>query len=199
MKIRMHLIWYFIAIILLGLTACDQVKTEERFDMSVFVHGEAGKTDIPLKRNGILTVDLGAEKKSFALNEQGEARITNLPASQRDKQVKVTLAAAGYELLAPSGIIKLSPENVYLAVKLITLPISGQVQDTQGNIISGAKVNVGQYATQTDENGWYMLKIPRNLSTSEQSLKVTIVGYKPYKIPVLLDEAPQTLILQPEK
>lgn len=199
MKTRIHLAWYFIAIVLLGLTACDQLKPEERFAMSVFVHGEAGKTDIPLKRDGILTVDLGTEQKSFALNEQGEARITDIPASQRDKQVKVSLAAAGYELLDPSGIIKLSPENIYLPVRMITLPISGQVQDTQGNIISGARVSVGQYATQTDENGWYMLKVPRNLSAKEQSLEVAIVGYKPYKIPVLMEEAPQTLILQPEK
>ncbi|MDD4962618.1 MAG: carboxypeptidase-like regulatory domain-containing protein [Gallionella sp.] len=199
MKIRMHLAWYFIAIVLLGLTACDQLKTEENFAMSVFVHGEAGRDVIPLKRDGILTVDLGTEKKSFALNEQGEARITEIPQSLHDKQVKVTLAAAGYELLDPSGIIKLSPENVYLAVRMITLPISGQVQDTKGNIISGAKVSVGQYATQTDENGWYMLKLPRNLPEKDQSLEVSIAGYKPYKIPVLMEEAPQTLILQREK
>ncbi len=199
MKIRLHLAWYFIAIILLGLTACDQLKTEERFAMSVFVHGEAGREVIPLKRDGILTVDLGTEKKSFALNEQGEARITNIPQSLRDKQVKVTLAAAGYELLDPNGIIKLSPENVYLPVRMITLPISGQVQDTKGNVVTGAQVRVGEYTTQTDENGWYLLNVPRNLPASNQTLTVSIVGYQAYKIPVILDSNPQTLILQPEK
>lgn len=190
---------YLIGILLLGFAAWLIFKPEKHFAMSVFIHGEAGREVVPLRQQGMLWVSLGSEKRGIALNEKGEARISDIPPSLQNKKVAVSLDASGYELIEPKPLITLSTEAVYLAVRLRMLPLSGQVKDTLGNIVTGAQVRVGEYTTQTDENGWYMLNVPRNLPEKDQQMSVDSAGYKAYQIPITLNDQPLALILQTAK
>lgn len=198
-KTHKHIAWYLIGILLIGLAAWLIAKTEKHFAMSVFIHGAAGREVIPLRQQGLLWVNLGAEKRGIALNGNGEARINDIPASLLNKKALVSLDASGYELIEPKPLITLSNEAVYLAVRMRMLPLSGQVKDTLGNVVTGAMVRVGEYSVQTDENGWFMLNVPRNLPEKDQQMSVAIAGYQAYQIPITLDEHPLSLILQPAK
>src|SRR6185437_5459403 len=79
-----------------------------RFDLTVFVHGEAERQAMVLRNRGALLLDLGADRRREAIGDKGEVRFVGIPTDQRGRIVPVTLEAEGYELVDPKTELKLS-------------------------------------------------------------------------------------------
>ena len=63
-------------------------------------------------------------------------------------------------------------------------PVSGTVTDTEGNPVKGATVRVGNYATETDENGEYFFE---GIQIGEYSFSVSKPGYQAYSTTVTVE------------
>jgi hypothetical protein len=192
-----YIVLYLIGILLTGISAWLMFKPAEYFDMTVVVKDDM--THQAVHQAGVLSLNMGTEKRIAALNAQGEAKFIAIPAAQRDRNATISLDMLGYTLTNAPVQIKLSNGVVTLAAQAITVRLSGQVQDTQQQPVANAQVDLAQYHTQTDENGWFILKVPSVTVDGTQKLRITATGFKPYHIPAISDEKPQTFIVQREK
>ncbi len=188
-----NIILYLIGILLAGAALWWMFKPADYFEMSVQVKDEA--THQALRQTGALTLQIGAEKRHARI-QQGEAHFTGIPSTLQGSRVPVTLEVLGYNLDKTSSQVLLGTETATVVAQAIALRLSGQVQDSQQQPVAGAKIDLDNYHTQTDENGWFALTIPANLLEQPQNLRVTAMGFQPYHIPAISDERPQTLILK---
>ncbi len=188
-----------IAIVLLLLTVSWLLfKPTDYFEMQVTVLDET--THQPPHLNGSLTLDIGAEKRRATLDTQlGVAHFSGLPAALHDTVATISLDMNGYNLPKSAAQLRLPKGNVTLSVQVIKFKLSGQVQDTQQQPIAGAQIDLVQYHTQTDENGWFTLEVPVTLLNKTERLRVTALGFKPYQLVAIQDERPQVLLLQHEQ
>ncbi|MDO8262099.1 MAG: carboxypeptidase-like regulatory domain-containing protein [Gallionella sp.] len=148
-----------------------------RFDLTVFVHGEAGRQAMVLRNRGALLLDLGADRRRETIGDKGEVRFVGIPADQRGKTVTVTLDADGYELVEHIAQVKLSAESVYLAARAAPVHLSGLVQDANGKAVAGAQLRLASYTTQTLKDGWFNFDVPSDLPETERTLLITAPGF----------------------
>jgi hypothetical protein len=153
-----------------------------RFDLTVFVHGEAGSQDIVLRNRGALLLDLGADRRRETIGDKGEVRFVGIPTDQRGKSVPVSLDAEGYELAEPKAQVKLSTDTAYLAVRPASVQLSGRVQDESGKAVPNAHLRLSSYTAQSAEDGWFSFKVPSNLPETERTLYVTAPGFEPTRL-----------------
>lgn len=150
-----------------------------RFDLTVFVHGEAGPQAMIVRNRGALLLDLGADRRRETIGDKGEVRFVGIPTDQRGRTVPVALDAEGYELVDPKAQMKLSTETAYLAVRPASVVLSGRVQDENGKAVSNARLQLSSYTTQSNEDGWFSFKVPSDLPQTERILYVTAPGFEP--------------------
>lgn len=150
-----------------------------RFDLAVFVHGEARPQMMVLRNRGALLLDLGTDRRREPIGDKGEVRFVGIPTDQRGRIVPVMLDAEGYELVDPKAQVTLSADTAYLAVRAASVQLSGRVQDEKGNAVPNARLRLARYTAQTTGEGWFSLKVPSNLPETEQTLYVTAPGYEP--------------------
>ncbi|HNO74170.1 MAG TPA: carboxypeptidase-like regulatory domain-containing protein [Nitrosomonas mobilis] len=167
-----------------------------RFDLTVFVHGEAGPQAIALRNQGALLLDLGADRRRETIGDKGEVRFVGIPNDQRGRTVPVSLEAEGYELVDPKAEVKLSAEIAYLAVRPASLQLSGRVQDEKGRAVPGAKLRLSTYTARSMEDGWFSFKVPSNLPISERTLYVAASGFEPSHLQVTPGANPHTVVLE---
>jgi hypothetical protein len=153
-----------------------------RFDLTVFVHGEAGPQALVLRNRGALLLDLGADRRRETIGDKGEVRFIGIPTDQRGRTVPVMLDAEGYELVDPKAQVQLSTDTAYLAIRPASVQLSGLVQDESGNGVPNAHLRLSSYTAQTTEDGWFSFKVPSNLPETERTLYVTAPGYEPYHL-----------------
>lgn len=189
----------YIAIVLLLLAVSWLLlKPTDYFEMQITVLDDI--THQPTHQNGSLTLDLGSEKRRATVDTQlGVAHFSGLPAALHDTVATISLDMSGYNLPKSAAQLPLSKGNVTLNVQVVKFKLNGQVQDTHQQPIAGAQVDLVQFHTQTDENGWFTLDVPVTLLNKTERLHVTALGYTPYQIVAIQDERPQVLLLQHEK
>lgn len=153
-----------------------------RFDLTVFVHGEAGNQAMVLRNRGALLLDFGADRRRETIGDKGEVRFVGIPKDQRGKTVSVSLDADGYELVEPSAQVKLSSESVYLAVRPAFLALHGWVLDQDNTPVADAHLRLSSYTAQTTKDGWFSFKVPSNLPVTERTLSVTAPGFEPGRV-----------------
>ncbi|WP_176753898.1 carboxypeptidase-like regulatory domain-containing protein [Nitrosomonas mobilis] len=169
-----------------------------RFDLTVFVHGEAGPQAIVLRNQGALLLDLGADRRRETIGDKGEVRFVGIPNDQRGRTVPVSLEAEGYELVDPKAGVRLSAETAYLAVRPASLQLSGRVQDEKGRAVPGAKLRLSTYTARSMEDGWFSFKVPSNLPISERTLYVTAPGFEPSHLQITPGANQLTVVLEKE-
>jgi hypothetical protein len=154
-----------------------------RFNLTVFVHGEAGPQAVVLRNRGCLLLDLGADRRCETIGGRGEARFMGIPTDQRGRTVPVALDdAEGYELVDPRAQVTLSADTAYLAIRPASVQLSGRVQDESGKGVPNAHLRLSSYTTQSTEDGWFRFKVPSNLPETERTLYVTAPGYETYHL-----------------
>jgi hypothetical protein len=183
-------------VILLGFLLVPRPR--ERFDLTVFVHGEAGRNALVLRKRGKIFLDLGADRRSEAIGEKGEARFVGIPADHRDSSVSVSLDAEDYELVDQSDArVKLDSEAVYLTVRPKILPLQGKVLDSRSRPLAGAQIRIGGRSAVTDSDGRFNLQLPADLPERDQVLTITAPNHAPWRGQVAPGGNPLSVQLEP--
>jgi len=71
----------------------------QHFNVTVFLHGKAGRQVVVLRNHGKVSLDLGADKRIEAVDDKGEARFAGIPGDLRDREVALGLDDDIYELV----------------------------------------------------------------------------------------------------
>jgi len=153
----------------------------QRFNLTVFLHGKAGRQAVVLRNHGKVSLDLGADKRVEAVGDKGEARFAGIPGDLRDREVALGLDDDTYELVQPAPTIRLDQEAVYAAIQARQLPLSGDVADDQARPLPGARAVIGTATAVTDQNGHFEFKLPADLPEGDRSITITAPGYEPWR------------------
>lgn len=152
---------------------------KQRFDLTVFVHGDAGRHSVPLRNQGKVFLDLGADRRSESIGNKGEARFVGIPADMQDRKVTLTLESNDYELADPTAAIDLSQEAIYVAARAKRLHLPGEVSDAQGRPLSQARISIAGFSAHSDVDGRFNLLLPADLT--DRSIIITAPGFEPWR------------------
>jgi len=153
----------------------------QKFDVTIFVHGEAGRQSLVLRNRGQVRLDLGSDKREETVGSKGEARIPGIPADLRDRKVPVTITDDVYELADPELELRLSQDVFYVAVRPKLLRFDGLVLDGQARPLAQARVRVGDNIAVTDEDGRFKLMLPATLPDEDRIVVISAHGYEPWR------------------
>lgn len=151
-----------------------------RFDVTVFLHGEAGRQAQVLRNQGRLSLDLGADRRTEPVGDKGEVRFIGIPSDQRERVVGVTLDAEKYELVNSNLDLTLDREVHYISVRPKSLRLIGAVADQDGQPIAKAAVNIADKSTLTNEDGRFEIQLPADLPELDRTLTIRAQGYAPW-------------------
>ena len=155
------------------------------FPFTVYVHGEAGPQEIVLRNSGRVVMDLGLDRRSEPIGENGQAFFPAIPFNFRGQNVFVTVESADFEAVNPNKQLRLEGASLYLPVRRKNGRISGFVQDSDGKPVVGAAVGVAGLSVTTDALGRFDFTIPGNRLTEELDLQAVAAGYLPTRVKVV--------------
>jgi hypothetical protein len=153
----------------------------QRFDLTVFLHGEAGRQAVVLRNRGHVWLDLGADKRTEVVGDKGEARFVGIPADLRGREMALSLVDDSYELVQPGLAIRLDQDAVYAAIRPRQLPLIGYIADERGRPLPRARATMAGVAATTDQDGRFELVLPADLPEGERSITITALGYEPWQ------------------
>jgi hypothetical protein len=169
----------------------------QRFDVTVFLHGQAGRQAVVLRNRGKVALDLGADKRIEAVGDKGEARFAGIPGDLRDREVALGLDDDTYELASSGLTIRLSQEAVYAAIRPRQLRLVGYVSDEQGRPLPRAHAVIAKVATATNQDGQFEVALPADLPEGERSITITAEGYQPWSAQAVPGGDPLRVRLSP--
>jgi hypothetical protein len=164
----------FALVVVGGFVLVPSVAT---FPLTVYVHGEGGPHDLVLRNSSRVVLDLGPDRRSEAIGEEGQAYFPSIPANFRGQKVLIGLESDAFELSNPKEKHKLDRPNLYLSVRKKPGRISGRVQDENGNPLSGANVSVASLSAITDSAGHFEFVLLGEQLKPELELGVVKAGY----------------------
>lgn len=164
-------------VLFLGFTFVPAPK--QGFDLTVFVHGEAGLNVMPLRNHGRVFLDLGGYRHSESIGEKGEARFP-ISADLRDREVPIALESDVYEF-DPKATIKLSQEAVYVAARAKRLHFTGEISDENGQPLPQARVSIAGVVKHTDADGRFDIVLPTDLPEGNRGVTITANGFEPWR------------------
>lgn len=153
------------------------VPSPEPFGVTVFVHGEDGIQDLPLKDRGKVVLDLGPDRREQPIGAKGEAHFPGIPAQFRGQEVSAWVEQDGFGVADPSAKVKLRAGSVYLPVKPLDVEVRGRVQDVDGQPIVEARVRVREVEAVTNGHGEFVLVIPGRLAEEDLQIGVKADGF----------------------
>jgi len=162
-------------------------KPPSTFPLTVYVHGEAGRSDLVLRNHGHIFIDLDGDRQSRSIGENGEAYFPAIPDHFRGQQVTAWVEAAGFESTEPNKQHRVDGGSLYLSVRNKSGRIVGRVEDHDGNPIARAEVYVADLTTRSNASGYFELSVPGDKLKGEMDLKVLAVGYKTRNYKVVPD------------
>jgi hypothetical protein len=153
----------------------------QHFDLTVFLHGKAGRQVVVLRSHGKVSLDLGADKRIEAVGDKGEAWFADIPGDLRDREVAIGLEDETYELVDSALTIRLGQEAVYAAIQPRQLPLSGTVSDKHGRPLPQARVVIATASAVTDKDGQFKIQLPADLPEGDRSITITAPGYETWR------------------
>jgi len=154
------------------------VPPPSTFPLTVYVHGEVGRSDLVLRNSGRVFVDLDGDRQSRSIGENGEAIFPAIPNRFRGQEVPIWVDANGFESAVANQKERVDGTSLYLPVRRKSGQLSGRVQDQDGNPISGAELSVAGVLTHSDASGHFELIIPGDKLAQEMDLQAVAHGYK---------------------
>lgn len=153
----------------------------QKFDVTVFLHGETGNQAVVLRNSGKLSMGLGADKRIESVGDKGEVRYSSIPASMRGQEVELGLVDDNYELVDPRLKIRLNQEAFYAAVRPKRLRLAGYVSDERGRPVAQARASIAGNAATTDPDGRFEIMLPADLPEGERTVTITAHGYETWR------------------
>lgn len=155
------------------------------FNQTIQIHGWRGKTHIPLRDLGSLTLSTGGKTYRGEIDSQGQVLIADLPHSSSGEPARIQIEdTEGLPYFCQDSIVQLHRgETLYIAVGLVGIDrATGIIKDevTQ-EPIPHAVVRIAGVETQTNERGEFTLPIPTARQAEEQEIEVTKAGYQSYR------------------
>ena len=154
------------------------------FPLVVRVHGPSGPGDVI--RVGTITVDLGTDRRTRQVNENGEAHFNEIPAQFVDTEVRVIAEIDGYRLKdTPMRTIP-SDHVIYLEVvpNLQTFIVQVTVLDANNHPVAGVAVTLDGWRAPgvTDQFGTFGFNTPLPAGKTVRLIaqKDSRVGYNNY-------------------
>ena len=168
----------FVIVIVLGF---QLPKPSSNFPVTVFVHGEAGMHETPLKGTGFVLMDLGSERRREPIGNKGQAVFSEIPASFRGQDVQMIVESDDFEMLNPDELQVLDSSSLYLAVRRKPGIITGRVQDADGTPLSGVRITLIGLSTTTAEDGYFEMIIPGSKMRKEFTVQAMAQGYQTWR------------------
>jgi hypothetical protein len=153
----------------------------QKFDVTVFLHGETGNQAVALRNSGKLSLGLGADKRIESVGDKGEVRFSSIPANMRGQEVEVALVDDKYELVDPKLKIRLNQEVFYAAVRPKRLRLSGYVSDERGRPLAQARASIAGNAATTDQDGRFEIVLPADLPDGDRTVTIAARGYETWR------------------
>ncbi len=151
--------------------------------LTVYVHGPEGKSDIVLENAGELIATFSNDRRTFKVGEKGRTNFGEIPAGLKGEEIQIGLNSREYEVAHPEKIQVLRGEPIYLEVrrKRSLLTISGVVKSRDGvHPIPGAEVNVNSDTTVTSNDlGKFHIVLPDRMYRPVYQLSIRKEGYAP--------------------
>jgi hypothetical protein len=147
------------------------------FPLTVYVHGSSGTQDLVLRGTGAVLLDTGGLRRASAIDANGEAIFTEIPANFRGQEAIVGLDADGYELVDPNQKLSLNGRSVYLEVRRKAEWILGHVEDESGASLFGVRITVSGVTGLTRTDGSFELSIPGDRVRPDHTLRASLAGY----------------------
>lgn len=164
----------------------NSLTSSEPFNVTVFVHGQGGRQDMILRQQGEVIMDLGGERRSEPIRENGQAFFLNLPPSYIGKGVSLNVDfSEPYKSIHPDSLHPLKPgESIYLPVELQGLERIYGSAIWQEKPLPGVVVSiVGSSLTDTtDAIGAYEILIPGAQRRKVQEVQFWKQGFKLMKL-----------------
>jgi len=169
------------------------------FPLTVYVHGSGGPQDLIIRAKGYVFIDTGGSRRTAAIDANGQAIFTEIPANFRGLEATVGLDADGYELADPNQKIRLTNGSAYLQVRRKPGRIAGHVQDERGVPLAGVSIAVAGMTTSTQTDGSFDLPIPGERIQPELILRAVAPGYAPWSDTVVPNSNEMTITLVRER
>ena len=160
-------------------------KPPSTFPLTVYVHGEAARSDLVLRNSGRVFVDLDGDRQSRSIGENGEAYFPAIPDRFRGQEVPIWVDATGFESTIVDQKQRVDGGSLYLPVRKKSGHVSGRVQDQDGNPISGAELSVAGMLTHSDVSGHFEFIITGDKLEQEMDLQAVAQDYKTQKYKVV--------------
>jgi hypothetical protein len=152
-----------------------------RLDVTVFLHGEAGRQVVPLRNSGRLSIDLGADRREESVGDKGEVRFVGIPTDLKDQKVVVALQSEKYELVDPNLELTLNRDVYYAAIRPKPLRLVGSVSDQTGRPLPQARVSMAAKTVQTDVDGRFEVVLPADLPEGDRTITISADGYETWR------------------
>ena len=173
----------FFLVVLGGLAFVDDPKP---FSATIFVHGERGVQDLPLRGRGFVVLDLGPDRRREPIGEKGHAHFPGIPASFRGEEVPVGVEAEGHVPAVPAVHRRLDGTNLYVAVKRLPVALRGRVEDSELRPFAGVDLRLRDLTTASGADGSFVFEIPDHLLDEDLYLDAEAPGHQPWHEPVVL-------------
>lgn len=164
--------------------------TPSSFDLTIFVHGPAGKLDYVLENKGEIVFDLNGDRRVRKIGQYGRTNFDQIPGTFHGKEIPITVEALGFESVYPDSSYLLNGEAIYFAVKknVDFRKISGEVKDKNSKApIAKVKVKINDFEViVTDKQGEFDFLVPENKEAESYQLTFSKEGYSEF----IVDYAP---------
>src|SRR5271165_1753203 len=146
------------------------------FAVTVFVHGEGGIHDLLPKDSGEVVMELGGKVQRQQIGPNGTADFKDIAPSHRGEAAQLWFESDQFESVHPEQKYALKGD-IQLEVRKKGGKISGRVQDENGKLLSGVKIQVAGLSTTTDSAGHFEVFIPGDRLQQELDLDAVASGY----------------------
>jgi len=161
------------------------VRNQATFALTVFVHGPGGRQDIVLRNSGEVVIDLGPDRVSKPIGDQGQAFFPAVPSSFRGQDLSISVLSAEYQA-KPDQKVTLESTSLYVAVRRKDARVAGRLQDAQGRPIPGATIHVAGFtATAGPPDGRFEVFIPGDRLKGDLELSAFAPTYVPGRFHVV--------------
>ena len=161
------------------------IYNSSSIQLTIIVHGAEGKQDIVLENTGRLIVDIGNERRTPMIGQDGVINFSEIQ-GKPSQEIGIALDAPGYELINKEEQYKLDGKSIYISVKRDSRigMISGIVKNRNGSILlKDALIMIGTDTTiLTDTSGRFKITLPEKMFVPNIDLPYLLTvkkeGYK---------------------
>lgn len=183
----------FLLVLLLG----NGLAPESSFSATVYLHGPAGRQDLPLRGQGKVFLDLGADRRDRPIGANGEAVFLGIPAEFRGRPAAIAIEADLFALAAREVAPLLQEGGIYLEVRRLDFEFRGRAQAEDGEPVAGAKVRACDREAVTTDDGSFVLLCPGAFLARENTLSVQKDGYRVWRQTIIAGSNEIVAVLVP--